>query len=194
MGASTVASISWDAHADAMERSVNKLNSYAGRKWVKMVLPLNEWVAAVHTPGLAAQASGLPYTWTLEASTSDAITILVDLPNNLDRSQAIRFQALFSMETANKNPDIVITYKELAPGDDHAAADTALTTTIPVATDGAANDDSMLRETYVGEIAGSTLESDEEMLVVRLAITDDDTTTDKYELWSVRMWYQRLLL
>ena len=194
MGASTVASETWDAHADAMERSVNKLTSYAGRKWEKMVLPLNEWVAAVHTPGLAAQAGGLPYTWTLEASTSDAITILVDLPNNLDRSQAIKFQVLFSMEDAEKNPDIVITYKELAPGDDHAAADTALDTTIPVATDGAAGDDSMLRESYVGEIAGSTLENDEEMLVVRLAITDDDTTTDSYELWSVRMWYQRLLL
>ncbi len=194
MGASTVASITWDAHADAMERSVNKLTSYAGRKWVKKVLPLNEWVAAAGAPELAAQGSGLPYTWTIDATTNNAITILVDLPNKLDRSQAIKFQALFSMETAEKNPDIAITYKALAPGDDHAAADTALTTTIPVATDGAANDDSMLRETYVGEIAGSTLESDEEMLVVRLTLTNDDTTSDKYELWSVRMWYQRLLL
>jgi len=177
-----------------MERSINKFSPYASRKWVKKVLPLNEWSVAVHTPALATQQTGRPYTWTFDATTSDAITIMVDLPNSLDRSQAIKFQVLFSMETAAKNPDIAITYKELAPGDDHAAADTALTTTIPIATDGVANDDGMLRETYVGEIAANTLESDEELLVVRLAIVTDDTTTDKYELWSVRMWYQRVLL
>ena len=194
MGASTVASTAWDAAGDSMERSVNKLESYSARRWVKKVLPLNEWVAAVHTPALAAQQTGRPYTWTLDASTSDAITTMVDLPSTLDRSVAIKFQVLFSMETAEKNPDIVITYTNLAPGDDHAAAATALSTTIPIATDGAANDDGMLRETYVGEIAAGTVESDEELLVVRLAITDDGTTTDKYELWAVRMWYQRVLL
>ncbi len=195
MGASTLSTMVWDAHDVNMERSIHKLNTYASRKWVKVDLPQNEWVGAAGTPALAAQATGKPYSWTMEDTTPDAITTLVDLPNNVDRTEAIKFQILFSMETTgNKNPDFSIVYKAFAPGDDHAAADTALDTTIPVTTDGAANDEGMLRQTYVGEIAGRTLESDEEILFLTLAIDDDDSTASKTEVWSVRMWYVRLLL
>ena len=194
MGASTLSSMVWNARDNSMERSLNKLECYTARKWVKVVLPLNEWVKAAGNPGLAAQGSGLPLSWTIDATTNHSITTLVDLPNDLDRSQPLKFQALFSMNDAGKDPDIEIKYTNLAKGDDHAAAATALSTTIPVATDGVAGDDDMLRETYIGEIAGSTIEDDEQMLVLTFKVTDDDTTSNSYELWSVRMWYQRLLL
>jgi len=194
MGASTLSSMEWDARDADVERSFNKLTSYNARKWVKVVLPLNEWVAAAGAPALAAQGSGLPLSWTIDSTTNHSITTLIDLPNDLDRCQPLKFQALFSMNDAEKDPDIEIKYTNLAKGDDHAAAATALSTTIPVATDGAAGDDDMLRETYVGEITGSTIEDDEEMLVLTLKVTDDDTTSNSYELWSVRYWYQRLLL
>ncbi len=195
MGASTLSTMVWDAHDVNMPRSIHKLNTYASCKWVKVDLPQNEWVGAAGTPTLAAQATGKPYSWTMEDTTPDAITTLVDLPNNIDRTEPIKFQILFSMETTgNKNPDFSIVYKAFAPGDDHAAADTALGTTIPVTTDGAANDEGMLRQTYVGEIAGRILESDEEILFLTLAIDDDDSTASKTEVWSVRYWYARLLL
>jgi len=184
----------WNAHAQDMERNQYGFNTYAARRWVKKDLPLKEWIGAAGTPAIAAQASGRAYSWTMEDTTPDAITTLVDLPNNIDRTQPIRFQILFSMETADKDPDFSIVYTNLAPGDDMTAAATALTTTLPVATDGATGDDSMLRETYVGEIVGRTVESDEEILILTLAIDDDDSTASKTEVWGVRMWYVRQLL
>lgn len=130
-------------------------------------------------------------------SSGDAYAWWWDLPQELDRTSPIKFQVFFACKTGGPDPDFTVTYKAMTPRFDNATTggDTvtdgqvAMGTTIPQLTSSAGGTD-VLMATYIGEIAGNTLTSDDEVLSLKLTCTNYAKTADALKLMFMRAYWE----